>query len=245
MEKNQELIVHIPEEDGYGEKPGFDANLPADVRYDKNLSAMARLLYAEIRALSSKLGFCYAKNSYFERVFEIDERTVRRLIAELKENGYISTLKARNDVNNKIYRIIQIPGSKIDFCESSKIEPQKKRTKMSEKGGQKCPKKADRNVRQGIYNKYNNYNIYNARTRVTQTRAPVKQKNKFHNFPQRNYDHAFYEMLENALDQKTEQREKFLKDPFANYSSQRKTNYDELEEIMINQAYQARDGDSS
>lgn len=174
-----QLIVHIPLEEGISEKPGFDANLPADVRYDSSLSPMARLIYAEIRALSSKLGFCWATNGYFARVFEIDERSVMRCLKQLKENNYIRTHRAQNDVDGKMYRIIQIAGSKF--------EPEGV-TKMSPEGRQKCHQKGDKNVTHVISNN-NNY-IYNrACARVTQ-----KQKN-FNNFSQRNYDMAELEKV--------------------------------------------------
>ena len=184
----EELICHIPLDDSF-EKPSFDANLPADVRYDSNLSPLAKLLYCEIRALSSKYGFCYAKNSYFEKCYEIDERTVRRLLQQLRENGYIAIFKARNDVDGKIYRIIQIAGSK--FTESP---PEKKRTKMSEKSGQKCPKKTDKNVRHEL-NKYNTYNInFN---KIHESKGKVK--NKFKNFSEREYSASQMEQLEQAM----------------------------------------------
>lgn len=179
-----ELVVHIPDEDGFGEKPGFDANLPSDVRYDSKLSPMSRLIYAEIRALSSKHGFCFAKNEYFVRVFEIDERTLRRCLQQLKENKYIFVFKARNDVNGKIYRIIKIAGSKIEFEE--------KRTKMSEKSGQKCPKKTDKNVRH-VINKDINNNINLNKIHDSKE----KSKNKFQNFEQREYPTGFFDDLIN------------------------------------------------
>ena len=125
MAESVELIVHIPVEDGYGEKPSFDANLPADVRYDPNLSPMTKLLYCEIRALATKYGFCFAKNRYFEKCFEIDERTIQRSLKQLEENNYISIYKARNDIDGKVYRVIKIAGSKMP-------------TKMSAKPRQKC-----------------------------------------------------------------------------------------------------------
>lgn len=198
MENEKELIVHIPDEEGYGEKPGFDANLPADVRYDSNLSPMAKLLYCEIRALSSKHGFCYAKNKYFEKVFEITDRSIRLLLQQLKENGYIEIFKATNDVNGKKYRIIMIAGSKIKKVEKPEESVEKKRKKISEKSGNNFPEKAEKNFRHES-NKYINNNIYNtARTRVTENKEQVKKKraNKFQNFPQRDYDFA---VLEKAL----------------------------------------------
>ena len=183
MAKSSEIIVHIPDEEGYGEKPGFDANLPADVRYDSNLSPITKLIYAEVRALTTKHGFCYAKNEYFEKVFEIDKRTLQRSLKQLADNNYIVIFKARNDVNGKMYRIIKIAGSKFE---------QKNATKMSQKTRQKCREKRDKNVTHEV-NKYNTNNI-NLDKIPDSTK---KVKNKFNNFSQRDYSKEFWNELEN------------------------------------------------
>ena len=70
-------------------RPGFWAVLPAAVRYDKNLPANAKLLYAEISSLSDKTGYCYAANQYFCELYGISERTVQGLLRALKSGGYI------------------------------------------------------------------------------------------------------------------------------------------------------------
>lgn len=71
------------------DKPSYWAVLPATVRYDENLSSSAKLLYAEISALTQKTGYCYAENSYFEQLYSLTERTIIRLIRELEAGGYI------------------------------------------------------------------------------------------------------------------------------------------------------------
>lgn len=70
------------------EQNGFDGNLPANVRYDANLSPAAKLLYADINAIIDSLGF-YIKNiGFISREFKITERTARRWLNELIETGY-------------------------------------------------------------------------------------------------------------------------------------------------------------
>ena len=71
-------------------KPAFWAVLPAAVRYDEELPPNAKLLYAEISALTDRRGYCYASNEYFMRLYNLSERTIRRLISELARLGYIS-----------------------------------------------------------------------------------------------------------------------------------------------------------
>ena len=70
-------------------KPAYWAVLPATVRYDTVVPPNAKLLYAEISALCNNSGCCYASNEYFCELFSFTDRTVRRLLAALQEQGYI------------------------------------------------------------------------------------------------------------------------------------------------------------
>lgn len=72
------------------EKPSYYAILTADVRYDKSISANAKLLYAEITALSQKEGFCWASNKYFADLYGVDKDTVSRWVGELVKSNHVS-----------------------------------------------------------------------------------------------------------------------------------------------------------
>lgn len=63
--------------------------IPNDVAFDTKLSSSAKLLYAEIAYLCNIEGFCWASNGYLGRLFGIDNRTVQRLLRQLKDKGYI------------------------------------------------------------------------------------------------------------------------------------------------------------
>lgn len=71
------------------EKPNYYAILPARVRYSSELTDFEKLLYAEITALTQKNGYCYAKNRYFEALFNKSKSTIQRSIAHLKELGFV------------------------------------------------------------------------------------------------------------------------------------------------------------
>lgn len=77
------------EQDEELRKPGYWAVLPADVRYDPQLPPMARLLYAEISALTDQAGYCYASNAYLQKVFEITDRTLQRHLKVLEARGFL------------------------------------------------------------------------------------------------------------------------------------------------------------
>lgn len=75
-------------------KPSYWAVLPAAIRYDPEIPASAKLLYAEISALTDQRGYCWASNAYFEALYSLSERTIVRLIRALEKAGYIRILDA-------------------------------------------------------------------------------------------------------------------------------------------------------
>ena len=74
------------------EKPNFYGIMPADVRYDKNLKPMEKILYTEITALTNSKGYCFATNSYFAELYEVHKNTVGTWISNLEKQGYIKTV---------------------------------------------------------------------------------------------------------------------------------------------------------
>lgn len=75
--------------DNIKDSPSYYAILTADVRYDKNLMANSKLLYAEITALSEKTGHCWASDNYFSDLYGVNTRTIQRWLKELEDGGYI------------------------------------------------------------------------------------------------------------------------------------------------------------
>ena len=81
------------------ERPGYYAIIPANVRYDKRLKPIERLLYGEITALSNKEGFCFATNGYFAGLYECTKISISNYVRHLEECGYIKT--EYDDGNNR------------------------------------------------------------------------------------------------------------------------------------------------
>ena len=89
----------------------YYAILPAEVRYDKELSASEKLLFAEITALSNENGYCYASNNYFAQLYNIYPSTVSKWVTHLKEKGYIDVELIYDNKEIKERHISIIKGS--------------------------------------------------------------------------------------------------------------------------------------
>lgn len=108
-------------------KPQYWAVLPAAVRYDAALPPNAKLLYAEISALTDKRGYCFASNSYFEQLYSLSERTVSRLLARLDAAGYIRILDADGGgAVRKIYAGLNPVGAAAQGIDKNVYTPRQK-----------------------------------------------------------------------------------------------------------------------
>ena len=90
------------------ENPGYYGILPANVRYDKNLKPMEKIMYSELTALCNKNGYCNATNSYFAELYEVSKNTVSLWINDLEKAGYIKIkliyeVGTKNIKERKIY----------------------------------------------------------------------------------------------------------------------------------------------
>lgn len=100
-----------------GANPGngaYYAVIPANVRYDRELSPNAKLLYGELTSLCSSKGYCWATNDYLGGLFELSASTVSRLIGQLEERNYIRCEMAKTDTGSerRIYAgmFVVVPG---------------------------------------------------------------------------------------------------------------------------------------
>ncbi len=69
---------------------GYYAIIPANVRYDDNITPNAKLLYGEITALCNDKGYCWATNKYFSKLYKVTDRTIQDWINQLEAGGYIT-----------------------------------------------------------------------------------------------------------------------------------------------------------
>lgn len=93
----------------------YYAVIPATVRYDKDLTANAKLLYGEITALCNEKGYCWATNDYFAQLYQVDKKTISRWIVSLIEKGYLkSTIIYKDGTKEILNRYLQICGDPMD-----------------------------------------------------------------------------------------------------------------------------------
>ncbi len=125
--------------------PAYDAIIPAPVRYAK-IHAEAKLLYAEIHALSRKEGYCYARNGYLSRLCDVSERSIRRYINQLEDMRFIQVELTRDEKK-------RITGRRIYLSEAILFASQRPNLASSGmvKSGLKVVKKPE--AKSGLVNK--------------------------------------------------------------------------------------------
>lgn len=79
----------------------YYAIIPANVRYDEDLTPNAKLLYGEITALCNEKGYCWASNLYFAELYKVSKTSISKWISQLTSKGYISS------------KIIYVEGTRI------------------------------------------------------------------------------------------------------------------------------------
>lgn len=99
-------------------KIGLYGVLPANVRYDKNLTDKAKLLYAEITASLDYEGECEELTDYYSRLLDVSTQSVSKHIRALAGAGYI-----KRDKLNDGRVILSIPKKVVTISEEKRKAP--------------------------------------------------------------------------------------------------------------------------
>lgn len=95
--------------------------LTSTVMYDKSLTPIEKLLYAEITGLLGANNECFANNKYFAEVFDRSETTISTILNKLATKGYISIFIDQEAGNKRTISIVD-PLLKNQKTLSSKIK---------------------------------------------------------------------------------------------------------------------------
>ena len=91
----------------------YYAIIPANVRYDTELPANAKLLYGEITALCNEKGYCWAGNEYFASLYKVSKTSISKWISKLIEQGYITSeiiyREGSKEILHRYLRIVNDP----------------------------------------------------------------------------------------------------------------------------------------
>lgn len=176
-------------------KPNYYAIIPAQVRYNNELSPNAKLLFGEITALSGKEGKCWAQNKYFAELYNVDVKTISRWIKQLHELGFI---KVAIEYDKKTKQVTKRSINIVVKCPMDK----------NVQGGQNCGGGGDKNVQDNIYsNIYSNNNINN---NIVTTKKQRKKVSDFEDKYQNAYEHIVELFDENLRPKTTDEKIKWL-----------------------------------
>ena len=164
------------------QQKNYYAILPANVRYHLELTPNAKLLFAEITALTNEKGYCFASNAYFAKLYAVSNKSISRWIKQLETLGFIEIKytykKDTKEVEQRLIKLTLVGGDKIVRGVG---------TKLSIGGDKNVP---DNN----IYNIYNNNNINNKLNYIPENPNSVPENPKteksfkdFHALVQKSY----------------------------------------------------------
>ena len=95
------------------ERPNYYAIIPANIRYDADLTANAKLLYGEITALCNEKGYCWATNEYFANLYGVSKTSISKWISSLIQKEYIFSetiyKEGTKEILNRYLRIVKDP----------------------------------------------------------------------------------------------------------------------------------------
>ena len=98
-------------------KPNYYAVIPAEVRYDIDLTPNAKLLYAEISALCNMNGKCTASTKYFTELYLVSRISIQKWLKSLEDKNYIKRTviykEGSKEIDTRYITIVNNPSKQI------------------------------------------------------------------------------------------------------------------------------------
>ena len=85
-------------------KSGYFGFLPTNIRHNKNLKPLSKLLFCEITASLEDDGVCIKRNIYFSKIMDISKPYVSRCLKELRDNGFVHVNIELEEGTNKFIK---------------------------------------------------------------------------------------------------------------------------------------------
>ncbi len=145
------------------EKPNYYGIIPANVRYDKDLSPNAKLFYSELTCLASKEGYCFASNNYFAQLYNVVPSSISNWVKQLTDKGYINVEYVYEGKECKERRI---------YISDNCIQKNEEVFKNNEEGIQKIEEGYSKILKDNNTSN-NNINNNNTSNNTTEEKAPV------------------------------------------------------------------------
>ena len=129
-------------------KPNYYSIIPANVRYDKDLTPNAKLLYAEITALCNMNGKCTASTDYFSKLYEVSRISIQKWLKILEDNNYIRRVniykQGSKQIETRVITLVNIPSKeKLTDNNNTKVYNNTNLTDSNKKGFFKKPSLID------------------------------------------------------------------------------------------------------
>ena len=103
----------------------YYAVIPANIRYDSDISANAKLLYGEITSLCNDKGYCWASNEYFAELYGVGRTSIQNWIKSLVDKGYIfrevTYKKGTKEIDKRLLKLHPTPHPKNWATPTQKI----------------------------------------------------------------------------------------------------------------------------
>jgi hypothetical protein len=180
-------------------KKSYYAVIPANVRYNKKLTANAKLLYGEITALCNEKGYCWASNSYFAKLYSVSNKSISLWIKQLSNHGFLkSEIIYKEGTKEIVNRYIRICGGGMEENVNTPMEEKVKDNITSSNN-------TINNTSNNIYTK--NKNSISKKEREEQfeklwKKYPKKQgkPRAYAYYMKKIKDNAIYELINKAID---------------------------------------------